>query len=306
MGEIMVNWIGSERRLRVATAIALLGLAGCADNAASSQAAPQSPIEVKIAPQGNVQPAQASRLSAMIAEEAQRRKMPRRDGEKLDGVLDAARTPEGLYLVTVIDVNNGKGKRLHRIVDDGVKPRQTLNDADLLRIAARAVEKLLSWSAASGETTGGIMGPTGHGAYEVASLGPDDTVAAARIGAILEARPVFDIVMGPAPGDGADALKAALVSELAKLPAIGDAGRYRIRGDVDISSRDDGDVGVAIRWRLAAWDGRPLGVVTQTRNAAPARIATYWGDLAKAAAGPAAGGILEMLKPAPMLPGNAS
>lgn len=297
-----------RRRLRIAVAMTLLGLAGCADNTRAPQAPPPAFIDVKIEPQGRIQPAQARRLATMIAEEAQRRHLMPQD-QKLNGVVDAGRARDGLYLVTVIDVSNGKGKRLHRIVDDSMQPAQSLSDAELRTIAASAVAKLALWRAATDDTTGSIAPArdvASSAAFDVAPLGPDETIAAASIAAIVAAKPMFEITIGPAPGDGAEALKAALEDQLAKMPPIGDAGHYDLRGEVAISSRDDGDVDIAIRWQLASADGRLVGAVTQKRAVAPSKIASYWGDLATAAAAPAASGILEMLKPASRLPGNAS
>lgn len=293
---------GRERRqARIAAAIALLGLAGCVENAPAPKAASPSVVDVKIEPQGNVEPDQARRLASLIAGETRRRNIPISEDEKLDGVIDAGRAPEGLYLVTVIDVNNGKGKRLHRIVEDGVQPKgQTLSETDLMSIAVNAVKKLALWHGAR-ETTGSIgVEP------EVPALGPDDEIASASIAAILAAKPAFEIAMGPAPGNGAEELKAELAKELARTAPAGDTARYRVRGDVTLSSTEGGDVGIAIRWQVASADGRPIGTVVQTQETAPSRIASYWGDLAKKAAAPAADGILAMLKPAPMFPGNAS
>jgi hypothetical protein len=293
---------GRERRqARIAAAIALLGLAGCVENAPAPKAASPSVVDVKIEPQGNVEPDQARRLASLIAGETRRRNIPISEDERLDGVIDAGRAPEGLYLVTVIDVNNGKGKRLHRIVEDGVRPKgQTLSETDLMSIAVNAVKKLALWHG-SRETTGSIGGEA-----DVPALGPDDEIASASIAAILAAKPVFEIAMGPAPGNGAEELKAELAKELARTAPAGDAARYRVRGDVTLSSTEGGDVGIAIRWQVASADGRPIGTVIQTQETAPSRIASYWGDLAKKAAAPAADGILAMLKPAPMFPGNAS
>lgn len=291
-----------RRQARIAAAMALLALAGCADNAPAPDAAPHL-LNVKMEPQGSVRPDQARRLAALMAEEARRQKLETPGGERLDGVVDAGRAGDGLYLVTVIDVSNGKGKRLHRIVDDSLRPKQTLTDSDLLSIASSAIKKLALWHAASRDETGGIRESA---PFDVAELGPDDEIATANIAAILTAKPRFEIAMGPAPGDGAAALKSALEDELSRMSPAGDTGRYLVRGEVAVSSTDTGDAGVAIRWQVTAAGGQSIGIVTQTRAAAPSRIASYWGDLAKAAAEPAAKGILAMLKPAPRLPGNAS
>lgn len=150
---------GRERRqARIAAAIALLGLAGCVENAPAPKTASPSTVDVKIEPQGNVEPDQARRLASLIAGETRRRNIPISEDEKLDGVIDAGRAPRGLYLVTVINVNNGKGKRLHRIVEEGVQPKgQTLSETDLMSIAVNAVKKLALWHGFR-QTTGSLAG----------------------------------------------------------------------------------------------------------------------------------------------------
>lgn len=297
-----------RRRLRVAAAIALLGLAGCAANTRAPQA---DAARVEIEPQGFVEPAQAQRLATMIAGEALRRNLLLHD-EKLKGVVDAGRAGEGLYLVTVIDLSDAKGKRLHRVVEESLNQQQTLTDADLKSTATSAIAKLSLWRGATDDIATGSIAPAraiaSGAALDIAPFGPDEKIAAASIAAIAAARPAFDIIFGPAPGDGAVALKAALEGELAKMPPIGYARHYTLHGDVVVSSRDDGDVGVAIHWQLASADGRRIGTITQSRSVSPSRIVSYWGDLAKAAAAPAASGIRDMLNPTstPRLPGNAS
>jgi hypothetical protein len=286
----------------------LLGLAGCATNTRAPDAAT---AHVDVEPQGSIRPAQAQRLEAMIAEETLRLNLLLQD-EKLNGVVDAAPAGEGLYFVAVIDLRDATGKRLHRVVEEGLDPQQALTDTDLKNIATSAIGKLARWRGATDNINTGSIAPTraiaSSAALDVAPFGPDEKVAAASIATIAAARPTFDINFGPAPGNGAEALKAALESELAKMPPIGNASHYTLHGDVAISAHSDGDVGLIINWALASADGRGIGTVTQSRTIAPSRIVSYWGDLAKTAATPAAIGILEMLNPAtiPMLPGNAS
>ena len=302
-----------RRRLRIAAAMALLGLAGCAANSRAPQpdAAQPDAAHVEMEPQGIVEPAQARHLAAMLAGEAHRRNLLLPD-EKLKGVVDAAPAGEGLYLVTVLDLSDAKGKRLHRVVEESLNPQPVLTDANLKSTAASAIDKLSLWRGAAGDIATGSIAPAraiaSSAALDIAPFGPDEKVAAASIATIAAARPAFDIIFGPAPGDGAAALKAALENELAKMPPIGDARRYTLHGDIAISSREDGDVGVAIHWQLTSADGHRIGMVTQSRAVSPSRIVSYWGDLARTAATPAAIGILDMLTPAsaPMLPGNAS
>lgn len=148
--------------------------------------------------------------------------------------------------------------------------------------------------------------PAQADAIAVPSLGPDEKVARDSIAKALSIRPQFDIHMGYAPGDGAAALAAALKEALNETAPKGIAGRYRIDGHVDISSTETGDTGVALTWAVKRDDGAPMGEVTQTTTTSPSKIASFWGDFAKSAAGPAAKGIAALIAAPSRQEGNAS
>jgi hypothetical protein len=303
--------------LRIAAAVALLGLAGCADGtpAKTAAATPASIFSFEIVPLGQADAGDAMLLADLMQKEAARRNLASGAGHPfhVGGVMDVAGGPDGLYVVAVLDINDARGKRLHRIVDDGVRPKaRTLDYADLQRLAANAVSKISAWYETSNAASAGAFAHADINA--VPSAGIDDTLAAgdAETTGGIDASAVFpstqplsfDITMGPAPGDGADALRAALSGVLAKHPQTG--GHYFLRGEVAVSTIGNGDMGVSIRWSLRTAEGRLVGIVTQEQAVSPSRIASYWGDLAKDAAEPAAAGIFALLKSGSRLPGNAS
>ncbi|HEX7776073.1 MAG TPA: hypothetical protein VF449_06055 [Parvibaculum sp.] len=307
------------RRLRVATAVALLGLAGCAEDAAPAKPAAARSMSVfsfDIVPLGQADAGDTMILADLMQQEARRRKLgPAAGGGpfRVGGVMDAASGPNGLYVVAVLDINGADGKRIHRIVDGGLHPKgQTLEFADLQRLAANTVSKIAAWSEASNGPTGSTSASAAVEADAVPYAGIDDTLAPSDSTGSIDAAAAFpaappsgfEIAMGPAPGDGADALKAALIDALRKAAPL--PGRYLLRGEVTVSTVPTGDMGVSIRWFVRTPDGRLIGTVTQEQAVSPSRIASYWGDLATDAAEPAATGILALLKPESRLPGNAS
>lgn len=256
-------------------------------------------------------------LADLMQQEAVRRKFAvGRQSFRIGGVVDAAHGPNGLYMVAVLDINDASGKRLHRIVDDGLRPKgEAIGYADLQRLAAHAVSKLIVWHEASNAASGRLAeADTGVVPYagiddRLATPGIDTTGSIDAPAAFPTAQGLsFDIAMGPAPGDGAEALKAALADELRRqfggrsLPG----GRYAVSGYVTVATVVTGYMGVSIRWLVKTPDGRLVGAVTQTQAVGPDRIVSCWGDLAKNAAKPAAQGILALVRPAPRLPGNAS
>jgi hypothetical protein len=303
--------------LRIAAAIALLGLAGCADDAAPSRprmAAKFAPaFSFDIAPLGKADKGDAQLLADLMRQEAERRSLgsASRQPFRVGGAMDAGAGPNGLYLVAVLDVSDANGNRVHRIVDEGVRPAShDITYADLQRLAADTVSKLAIWYEASNAAGGGALADAATDA--VPSAGMDDTLATGGIDtsvAFPGRRPLsFDIAMGPAPGDGAEALKSALTEALRRDMSghMRGSGRYLLLGNVTASTIGNGDMGVAIRWLVKTPDGRLVGAVTQTQAVRPSRIASDWGDLAKDAGAAAAEGILALVGGPPRLPGNAS
>lgn len=143
-------------------------------------------------------------------------------------------------------------------------------------------------------------------ALSVPSLGPDDDVATASIAKALAVKPDFDVIMGFAPGDGAQALRTAMRKALAKSAPPGHAGHFYVRGEVTLSSTGTGDTDIAINWQVARADGALIGTITQTSVVSPSKIAGIWGDFADSAVAPAAQGVRALLSPDPRHQGNAS
>lgn len=131
----------------------------------------------------------------------------------------------------------------------------------------------------------------------VPSMGLDEAVATEIITASLATRPTFEIDVGFAPGDGAEALKTAMTQKLAQTAPAGFTGHYRLRGDVTIAGLNTGKAQVTIGWRLMRPNGLVIGEVRQSGEAVPSEIATYWGSFAKSAVEPAAKGINALIEP---------
>ncbi len=140
--------------------------------------------------------------------------------------------------------------------------------------------------------------------------------AAARVAALLEpaqAAPpaVTPVALGAitAPGDGAGALRAALLGqlaargvELAEAPA---PEGLRLEGTVRSRPTGDGRDLAEVIWVLHGPDGR-LGEVRQADAVPAGRLRRTWGPLARDIAAAAADGIVELLRQAGANPAPAT
>tara|TARA_R110000824_G_scaffold207334_2_gene392738 strand:+ start:56098 stop:57105 length:1008 start_codon:yes stop_codon:yes gene_type:complete len=301
-------------RLRVGTAIAIFAMAACADDAASDRnarvsepagpavAMPEVVPAIAIAALSGVPAAEAEMFAALLREEAARARLPLAgDGSgryELSGALGAGGNANGTYVVTVIDMHDAQGERVHRVVNEENLPRRAgsndpwadIDSNDLRRIAAGAAAQLAAWHRneagggvqAAVDTDSGIV--TGSIAGNMAELQPD--------------RRPFEIIVGAAPGDGNAALTQALDGALARrMPTatwLRNEG-YRIEGSVVTASRRDGRTEVSIRWVVTSPEGKRLGEVKQRNAIEAARVAGSWGKLAETAAEAAADGVLALL-----------
>jgi hypothetical protein len=95
-----------------------------------------------------------------------------------------------------------------------------------------------------------------------------------------------------APGDGEQALAAALTRRLAAAglkPATGfQANVYEIQGSVRVAAASGGKESVRIVWVVLSPDGTQLGVVRQTNEVRKGSLDRKWGGAADAAASDAA------------------
>lgn len=102
-----------------------------------------------------------------------------------------------------------------------------------------------------------------------------------------------------APGDGEQALAAALGKRLAvlgvKQATAFEADVYDVQGTVRISPALKGKETVTIVWVVLAPDGNQLGVTRQTREVKKGSLDKTWGGAADAAATAAAADIVQLL-----------
>jgi hypothetical protein len=102
-----------------------------------------------------------------------------------------------------------------------------------------------------------------------------------------------------APGDGEQALAAALTR---RLSAIGvkqatafEANIYDVQGTVRVTSAPGGKQTVTIVWVVFGPDGTQLGVTRQTKDVRKGSLDKRWGGAADAAAEAAAAAIVKLL-----------
>lgn len=320
------NWkMAGGRRLKIGAAIAIFAMAACADDAASDKAARDSvttadagtnrPLQsvVAIAALSGVPPTEANLFSEMLKEEVEQA-TPQHSGAghlsfDVTGAMGAGENPDGTYIVAVIDIEDARGGRLHRVVNETViagqgapgAPWDAVGNEDLRGFAAATARKIALWysnSVTVAEET-------------LASSSSNDDIVTGSIRAeeAAAARLPFDISVGPAPGDGNTALALALDGALARrVPTATwvDAPRYRIEGSVVTASRNDSRTDVTIRWQVKSVTGEILGEVLQQNALDAASIAGRWGEVAETAAEAAADGVLAVLgRPAVTMAANS-
>lgn len=103
-----------------------------------------------------------------------------------------------------------------------------------------------------------------------------------------------------APGDGSQALAAALQKELSRngvalSDAAGGTTAYRVEGKVSIGADKDGKQPIEISWNVRDPQGKKLGTVTQKNEIPQGSLDGAWGKTADAAAAAAAQGIIKLL-----------
>jgi hypothetical protein len=111
--------------------------------------------------------------------------------------------------------------------------------------------------------------------------------------------PLAYVSVAGAPGDGEQALAAALTR---RLSAIGvkqatafEANVYDVQGTVRVTAAQGGKQSVRIVWVVLGPDGTQLGVVSQTKDVRKGALDKRWGAAADAAAEAAADDIAKLL-----------
>jgi hypothetical protein len=107
------------------------------------------------------------------------------------------------------------------------------------------------------------------------------------------------ISVAGAPGDGEQALAAALGSRLealgVKQATAFESDVYDVQGTVRVSAAPGGKETVTIIWVVLAPDGNQLGVTRQTKQVKKGSLSKKWGGAADAAAAAAASDIAQLL-----------
>jgi hypothetical protein len=111
--------------------------------------------------------------------------------------------------------------------------------------------------------------------------------------------PSVYVSVAGAPGDGEQALAAALGRRLAALgvkqATAFESDVYDVQGTVRVSPAAKGKETITIIWVVIAPDGNQLGVTRQTKDVKKGSLSKKWGGAADAAAAAAASEIAELL-----------
>ena len=111
--------------------------------------------------------------------------------------------------------------------------------------------------------------------------------------------PFAYVTVAGAPGDGEDALAAALSRQLAArgfIPATAfQANVYEVQGTVRVAAAGNGRENITIIWVVLAPDGTQLGITRQTKDVRKGSLDKKWGPAASAAAAAAAEDIAKLI-----------
>jgi hypothetical protein len=111
--------------------------------------------------------------------------------------------------------------------------------------------------------------------------------------------PLVFVTVAGAPGDGEQALAAALTKELAArglTPATSfQANVYEVQGTVKLAPAGKGKQSVTIIWVVLGPDGTQLGITRQSKTVRKGSLDKKWGAAAQAAARAAAADIVKLV-----------
>jgi hypothetical protein len=114
-----------------------------------------------------------------------------------------------------------------------------------------------------------------------------------------EAGPFAYVSVAGAPGDGEQALAAALSRQLAgrglKPATAFQANVYEVQGTVRVGPAAKGKQSVTIVWVVLGPDGTQLGITRQTKEVRKGSLDKKWGGAAGAAAAAAAEDIAKLI-----------
>jgi hypothetical protein len=111
--------------------------------------------------------------------------------------------------------------------------------------------------------------------------------------------PLAYVTVAGAPGDGDQALAAALSRQLEarglKPATAFQANIYEVQGTVRVTPAAKGKETIVIVWVLLGPDGNQIGVTRQTKDIRKGSLDKAWGKAAEAAAGAAAKDIVKLI-----------
>ena len=124
-------------------------------------------------------------------------------------------------------------------------------------------------------------------------------LAAESNGAAETAAPLVYVSVAGAPGDGEQALGAALSRQLAghglKPATAFQANVYEVQGTVRVAAAAKGKQSVTIVWVVLGPDGTQLGITRQSKDVRKGSLDKKWGGAAEAAAAAAAADIVKLI-----------
>jgi hypothetical protein len=124
-------------------------------------------------------------------------------------------------------------------------------------------------------------------------------LAAQSNGGNESGEPLAYVSVAGAPGDGEQALAAALSRQLAargvKPATAFQANVYEVQGTVRLAPAAKGKQSVTIVWVVLGPDGTQLGITRQSKDVRKGSLDKTWGVAAEAAAAAAAADIVKLI-----------
>ncbi len=218
------------------------------------------------------------------------------------------------------DVMDKSGKKVNRIAGDEVLAPTAAGVAggkDIWNsitpqisqtVATKTVTAFSAFVPANGNSNAANVASSGSTAPVKAAATPADVATAnatrstpTQTGSIDKQPGVVALVpsVTGAPGDGSQALSAALQKELSRngialSEAAPGAQAYRVEGKVTVGADKDGKQPIEISWNVKDPQGKKLGTVTQKNEIPQGSLDGAWGKTADAAAAAAAQGIIKL------------
>lgn len=289
---------------------------------APAQPAPVSQSRVALAPVMGAPEAVSKQVGGQLESGLQRQRVSMAGGGDkgdytLRGYMVATKERTGTKISYIFDLTDGSGKRVNRFQGeeiaqggDAKDPWSALTPEVSQRIADKTASSLATALASlspAGAGSAGASPPVGVGASRVTtgSTTPNATpVAAANPGASdrgpagsTAAATMVPSVTG-APGDGNDALGAAMRQEMQQAGfAAAAAGQraYTVAGKVTMGPVKDGKQPIKIDWRVTDPGGALLATVTQNNEIQAGALDGPWGNIASDAAQGAAARIKQLI-----------